>query len=490
MDLTSNSEVMLSTAGAGPRAQRLAGAVLLLSLLVFCALAPFAKLPMAPVWAFIPCYESMLLISDLITAVLLLGQVRSTRSRGVLALACGYFFTAGMTVVHALSFPGLFSATGLLGAGPQSTAWLYMFWHGGFPLFVLAYARLQGAELRMRPGPRPLYRVILRCVLLTLLLAAALGALATVGHDRLPVIMVKQRYAPALTVVVSAVWSFSVFALFAVWRTRRRSMLDLWLMVVMCAWLIDIALSALFNGARFDLGFYAGRTYGLLAANFVLMMLMVENGTLYLNLTRMADELRQLSMVDTMTGIANRRRFDAALEAEWRRALRGGAPLSLLMLDIDFFKCYNDAYGHVAGDGCLRRVAQLLAAAARRPGELAARYGGEEFAVLLPGMDCAAALAFAQGVCRALAELGIEHAHSAAAGHVTVSIGVASVGAASAPGGGHPDGAAAEAAAPLRLVEAADLALYASKTGGRDRATLAPPLWAAAGPPCAATLPA
>ncbi|PHV08326.1 GGDEF domain-containing protein [Janthinobacterium sp. BJB412] len=475
MDLTSNSEVMLSTARAGRRAQRLAAAVVLLSLLAFGALAPFAKLPMTPVWAFIPCYESMLLISDLITAVLLLGQVRSTRCRGVLALACGYFFTAGMTVVHALTFPGLFSAGGLLGAGPQSTAWLYMLWHGGFPLFVLAYARLQASELHLRPGPRPLYRVILRCVLLTFLLVAALGALATVGHDRLPHIMVKHHYAPVMTAVVGTVWSFSVFALFTVWRKRQRSMLDLWLMVVMCAWLIDIALSALLNGARFDLGFYAGRIYGLMAANFVLMVLMVENGTLYLNLSRMADELRQLSMVDTLTGIANRRQFDATLEAEWRRTLRSGTPLALLMLDIDFFKCYNDAYGHVAGDCCLRRVGQLLAASARRPGELAARYGGEEFAVLLPGMDGAAALVLAQGVCHALAALGIEHAHSAAAGHVTASIGVAAVEARSAPVGHEPR----DAVEPTLLVEAADRALYASKADGRNRATLAPSLWPA-----------
>src|SRR6202043_1280557 len=88
----------------------------------------------------IPSYESALAINDLITAVLLFAQFSILRSRALLVLACGYLFTAAMVVVHVLTFPGLFSPTGLLGAGPQSTAWLYMFWHGGFPLTVIAYA--------------------------------------------------------------------------------------------------------------------------------------------------------------------------------------------------------------------------------------------------------------------------------------------------------------------------------------------------------------
>ena len=98
------------------------------------------KLPLAPVPAFIPIYESALVINDLVTAVFLFGQIYISRSRALLLLACGYLFTAALTVAHALTFPGLFSPTGLLGAGPQSTAWLYMFWHGGFPLLVIAYA--------------------------------------------------------------------------------------------------------------------------------------------------------------------------------------------------------------------------------------------------------------------------------------------------------------------------------------------------------------
>src|SRR5262249_44707797 len=130
----------LTTILAGTGEKRLAFAVIALSTLVFAAVAPFARVPLAKVPAFIPVYESALIINinDLITSLLLFGQFAQQRSRAILVLACGYLFDGLLIVPHALTFPGLFAPTGLLGAGSQTTAWLYMFWHGGFPLFVIA----------------------------------------------------------------------------------------------------------------------------------------------------------------------------------------------------------------------------------------------------------------------------------------------------------------------------------------------------------------
>ena len=138
---------------AGRPEKRRALAVLAVSALLFCALAPFATVQLPAVPAFVPAYEAALVVNDLVTAVLLFGQYRIVRVRAVLILASGYLFTAVMTVGHALPSPGLFSSTGLLGAGVQSTAWIYMFWHAGFPLFVLGYALARDQLPRPSCGP-------------------------------------------------------------------------------------------------------------------------------------------------------------------------------------------------------------------------------------------------------------------------------------------------------------------------------------------------
>ncbi len=280
---TDERRVFLSTLPATPGERRLAFIVVAVSAAIFFALIPFAKTPLAPLWAFIPIYQSALAVNDLITAVLLFGQFSFVRSRALLMLASGYLFTALMAAAHGLTFPGLFSPTGLLGAGPQSTAWLFMFWHGGFPALVIAYALLKDGGVSDAPTNR---RRRARSAVLAgigTVGATVLGLtlLATAGQDLLPSIMQGNHYTPAMIFVVSGVWALSLLALVILWRRPPHSVLDLWLMVVMCAWLFDIALAAVFNAGRFDLGFYAGRIYGLLAASFVLIVLLIENGVLY-----------------------------------------------------------------------------------------------------------------------------------------------------------------------------------------------------------------
>jgi signal transduction histidine kinase/CheY-like chemotaxis protein len=306
---------LLATSIPSPRERRFALGAVLASLLLFAALAPFAKQPLPKVWAFIPVYEAALILNDLITALLLIGQFRIARSKAVLVLAAGYLFTALATVVHGLSFPGLFAPTGLLGAGPQTTAWIYMFWHGGFPLFVMAYALLRG-------GPRDAvanagWGHVLAAGAAVIVAVSLVSALATAGHDLLPTLLQAAGYAAAYGVVVSAVWAATLLALVLLWRRKPHAVLDLWLMVVMCAWLLDIALSAALNAARFDLGFYAGRIYGLLAASFVLGVLLIENALLYGTLARShAQERRRslelqrlsnrLELLNSQLGSANR----------------------------------------------------------------------------------------------------------------------------------------------------------------------------------------
>jgi signal transduction histidine kinase len=267
--------VSLHALPAAARDRRTALALVLLSLAVFAAIAPFAKQPLTPVWAFVPIYQAALVIIDAITAAVLLSQFRILGGRPLLLLGCAYLFTAAMTVAHTLSFPGLFATGGLLGAGPQSTAWLYMFWHAGFPALVSAYAVSRESPPALEGG-----RGTLAAIVAVLAVAIGLTLLATAGKDLLPAIMQGNRYSPAMSAVVTSVWVLSGLALVLLWRRRPQSVLDVWLMVVMCAWMIDVALAAVLNGGRFDLGFYAGRVYGLLAASFVLIVLLAQGNRL------------------------------------------------------------------------------------------------------------------------------------------------------------------------------------------------------------------
>lgn len=178
-------------------------------------------------------------------------------------------------------------------------------------------------------------------------------------------------------------------------------------------------------------------------------------------LDQLNDELAQLSVTDELTGLANRRQFDRRLAEEHARAARHGLSLALVLLDVDYFKAYNDEHGHQAGDRCLREVASLLLETARRPSDLAARWGGEEFALLLPHDDARGALALAESLLLQLERLHLPHGRSPVAPHVTISAGVAAI---NAPQPGDT---------PAALVERADAALYRAKREGRARAVLA-----------------
>ena len=182
-----------------------------------------------------------------------------------------------------------------------------------------------------------------------------------------------------------------------------------------------------------------------------------------IHFARMADELtaanrklERLSMRDALTGIANRRQFDARLAETWARQGRDGAPLALLLADVDFFKALNDSAGHLRGDECLRRLARICERFAVDEHDLVARYGGEEFVLLLPGRTLEAAIAQGEALRRAVAEEALAHPASPLAPHVTISVGVAAL-------------VPSAEASPEQLVAAADRAMYDAKTGGRNR---------------------
>ncbi len=308
---------MLSTLPAGPGERRVALVAVVALTALFAAAVPFARLPMAQVWAFIPTYQSALIVIDVVTAILLFSQFATSRSDGLLVLGAGYLFTAFMAVAHALSFPGLFAPQGVIGGGGQTTAWLYFFWHGAFPFAVLAYVVLGEAgregPRRGRAGgglrPRSWWIPVGGASLAALLAAGLLTFIATGGHEALPAIMAGNSDLPAKYVVATGTCLMCAIAAVALWRRPSQSKLDLWLMVVMVAWVFDVALAAVFNAGRFSLGFYAGRIYGLMATTFVLVVLLIENARLHAQLMEAKE--------------AERRQAGRTLErqAEWLRLL-------------------------------------------------------------------------------------------------------------------------------------------------------------------------
>jgi len=192
----------------------------------------------------------------------------------------------------------------------------------------------------------------------------------------------------------------------------------------------------------------------------------------HLKLKQQSDLLRDLGKRDPLTGIANRRALDEQIGLEWRRALRSGEPLSLMMIDIDHFKKYNDHYGHLEGDSCLRKVAQAMTSVATRASDLAARFGGEEFAVLLANTNTEQAMIVAKRLCEAVRDLQIPHAPAAPSDYVTISIGVGSLTPtiSTEPANGASSHSAEHGLRTARqLFELADGALYAAKAGGRNR---------------------
>jgi hypothetical protein len=255
--------------------RRFALMLLGLGTIIFVALAPFAAIKLTPVPIFIPIYQAALFASDLATAWVLLRQYQILRLPGLLLLGIGYLFTAFIVVAHTLSFPGLFAPGGLMGSGPQTTAWLYMFWHSVFPLLVLAYALMRhSARALERPG-----LALFVGVVGALAAVVAFTWFATARHDSLPAVMAGNSYTLAMLGAMSTVWVLSLVALAVLWFRPPHSSLDLWMMVVMAAWVYDIGLAAALNGGRWDLGFYSGRIFGLVSATFVLLMLLREPRT-------------------------------------------------------------------------------------------------------------------------------------------------------------------------------------------------------------------
>jgi signal transduction histidine kinase len=296
---------ILSSLSPGRAQRRLALAVVFALLVAFFITeGPLSTIQLGRIDAFLPAYATAMFVNDLISAVLLFAQFSILRSRALLAIASGYLFTALVVIPWLLTFPGVFVPGGLLGAGLQSPGWLYTLWHAGFPTFVIAYALLKDADPAKRLWRGSAVAAILLSVAATTAIVCAAAFIVTQGDALLPRVNVDPlQFSTLWLYIASCLVLWSVLALILLW-IRSRSVLDLWLMVVMCAYAIEICLNAFPVPTRFSFGWYAGRLFGLVSSSLLLFVLLYEITVLYAQLLRANLAQRREREARLMTGDA------------------------------------------------------------------------------------------------------------------------------------------------------------------------------------------
>ena len=257
-------------------------------LVLFVVTLRYVNVQLPRVEAFITIHAITTLINDLITAMLLFSMYSIVRRRVLLVIASGYLFTSLMVIPWALTFPGLFSPTGLLGPGLQTTAWLYTSWHIGSPLILIVAVLLKDSDSEPGESRRSPVAAVGLSIAIATATVCGLTWITIAGERFLPEIVqpdgihLNQGLASSLSGLIMVL---AGGALALLW-IRRRSVLDLWLMVVCCAWLLETATATLFVGARYQLGWYAGRSFGIAATFVVLLVLLSETLVLYASLAR------------------------------------------------------------------------------------------------------------------------------------------------------------------------------------------------------------
>ena len=358
-DASGQTIISLAHQPANSRERGLVLAVAVLLLMAFVALLPFARTPLPEFNAFIPSISAVMSINDLITAALLYAQCSIAPSRGFLVLASGYLFTALIIIPHALTLPGAFTVTGLLGAGQQTSAWLFFSAHFVFPATLIGYARLKDVDRANALRSSSAGSAIGVSVVIVAALAGGFTLLTTVGNQYLPVLLFDRTHAffvPLLTINLS-IMAFATIALIELW-TRRRSVLDYWLMLISVALILEEACFSI-SRVRFTLGYYAGRVFWLMTSIVVLLLLLREMTRLYARLARSYLLLERERNHKPLSA----RVITASIAHEVRQplmaiAMNGGAAARLLSRRPLDYEEVRSALGAIVNDS--QRVSQIF----------------------------------------------------------------------------------------------------------------------------------
>ena len=310
---TSRSEPeVLANITPTPGQRRMASVFLLALLVILFGTWPFAAIKLPEVEAFVPTLAAALFVSDCVTAALLFAQFSILRQWALLVIASGYLFSALIVVAHALAFPGALTPTGVLGSGLQSAVWLYWFWHAGLPLAIIGYALLKDTD--RVADVRFTRHAISLSVAAVFALVLGLFWFVTQHEDLLPITFVDVHPLSLFRRIIGGVVVLALggIALWLLWP-RQRSLLDQWLVVALCALLLEVVLASVLSAGRYNLAWYAGRFYQLVTATVVMVVLLAEMTRLYAGVARSNAMLQRERLMLHRALDAQRRERDARL---------------------------------------------------------------------------------------------------------------------------------------------------------------------------------
>jgi diguanylate cyclase (GGDEF)-like protein len=429
---------------ASPSQLKSGAVIALVLVLVAFAAAAMGSRSAGILPGFLPLVAGIATISDLLAAFLLFAQFKVTGLTLLAVAGAAYAFSGLLTVAYTASFPGVVAP---MLVSEEIGPWFWVIWHFAFPLMLASYA-ISDPSLRaaspMNFVPNRLRRylggvAIVACLVILFIFAAGPVLPVLIVGGKFQSLFASVRVVIILADVTAAVLLFR--------RPKEVTTLQLALGLALLTALLDTAVNLVSTG-RYTATWYVGKVEMLLTATIVVVTLAAEISELY----RRAAEL---ATIDALTGLENRLSLRARMAWALGHGRRESVEVAFVMIDIDQFKQYNDAFGHVAGDQCLRRVSSALRAQLQRPNDLLIRFGGEEFAVLLVDTDQTGAQMLAERLRTAVEDLSIRHASGAERDVVTISLGLTVAKAALIQG--------------RELLELADHALYAAKAAGRNR---------------------
>lgn len=425
--------------------------VTIMVFLLFLLGGAISFMPKSSPWPVVPGFIAicgiLIFFASLQTAFLLYSQSKLDLDSGVSLLASGYLWISFLALARTLFLPGIIFSVQFFHENTQVSAWLWTIWHLLFPLCIIVYCLINLGKVSCS------YRFsqwVFRSV--PLILPVLILSLIH-GQDFLPTLIMNGNYCTLyLDYFILALAGFSFILL--IFSKRENNRQDLWLILAITVHGLDI-FYGIMGSSRYSIGWYLAMMSSVISSSVILSIFIYEIFSIAQSKSQENIYLKNMSEMDPLTGIANRRKFNVMFEGLWQLSRQQQKPICLILVDIDHFKSYNDSFGHPSGDLCLIKIARALSIIPKRQTDFTTRMGGEEFAILLYGMPEEMGRQVAEESRKSVENLRIPHS-APSFSHVTISVGYGAM-------------IADTTSSPEEFFNKVDQALFKAKSEGRNR---------------------